>query len=165
MKNKNLKNIQESGFKIPEGYFEDFENTIMDHAILKEKVKDSGFTVPKDYFNTLEDNILSNVAEKEPVKIISLINKKTIIYLSGIAATILLLFNIFTFNEEFNYDSLDIETVEHYILSENLETEELASLFNDSDFLEEGFMTINFSEEAIEDYAIDNLEINDLYIE
>ena len=162
---KHLKNIHESGFKVPQDYFENFENNIMSHVNLKEKVSDAGFTVPKDYFETAQVDILNKVSKEKSVKVIPLINKSSIIYISSIAAALVLLFSLVDLNKTVTYDSLEFETVENYILNEDINSEELASLFNDADFLEDSFNTISFSEDAIEDYVNDNIEINDLYIE
>jgi len=159
----NLNNIEESGFKVPENYFENLEASILSHVNLKEKATDAGFTVPKDYFSKVEDTILTKVTKKEPVKIIPLINKKTIFYISSVAAAILLLFNLNIFNNKVTYDALAYDTVENYVLNEDIATEELATLFNEVDFSEEGFEAISFSDEAIQDYINDNIELNDLY--
>ncbi|MFD2824035.1 hypothetical protein ACFS5M_10155 [Lacinutrix iliipiscaria] len=165
MKRKDLKNIQDSGFKVPKDYFENFENTILNHARLKEKVSHSGFSTPEGYFDTVEEHILNRISTKKSTKVISLIQKKSIIYASSIAAAIVLLFSIVDFNKTVTYDSLEFETVENYILNEDIDSEELASLFNDSDFSEDGFNAISFSEDDIENYVNDNLDLNDLYIE
>ncbi len=163
MKPKDLKDIQ-SGFKVPRDYFENFENSIMSHASLKEKVSDSGFSVPEDYFDAVETKILSNTLQ-EPVKIISLINRKSIIYISSIAAALVLMFNVFEQKSGVDINSIETASIESYLSNEDFDADELAALFNDTEFLEDSFNTISFSEEAIEDYVIDNLELNDLYIE
>ena len=51
MKLKDLKDIQDSGFKIPTEYLEEFEDSILKLASLKEKVSDSGFSIPEGYFD------------------------------------------------------------------------------------------------------------------
>ena len=165
MKHKNLKDIHGSGFKVPKDYFENFEDSIMSQTSLNEKVSGSGFNVPQDYFDTVEEEILSKVSQKDSVKVISLFNKKTILYVSSIAATFALMFSIFNSNSELDFDSIETTTIESYLNNEDFESNELAALFNDTDFLDDNFNDINFSEEAIEDYVNDNLELNDLYIE
>jgi len=165
MKLKDLKDIQNSGFKVPKDYFENFENSIMSHASLNEKVSDSGFNVPKGYFDTVEENILNSISQKEPVKVISLINRKSIIYISSIAAALILMFNLMERKSGVDIDSIETSSIESYLSNEDFDSGELAALFNDTEFLEDSFNTISFSEEAMDDYVNDNLELNDLYIE
>ncbi|MDO6597047.1 hypothetical protein Q4512_08975 [Oceanihabitans sp. 2_MG-2023] len=163
--NKDLKSIQESGFKVPKNYLENFEASILSQAKLKEKVTKSGFTIPKGYLKNVEDTILTKVHKEESVKVIPLFSKRNIIYISSIAAVIALLFNLSNINTKATYDSLSLETVENYILNEDYSTDDLASLFTNVDLLEEDFNTISFSDEAMQEYLNNNLEINDLYTE
>jgi hypothetical protein len=165
MKPKDLKDIQDSGFKIPTGYLEEFEDSILKLASLKEKVSDSGFSIPEGYFDSVESKILSQIPEKESRKVISLINKKSIIYATSIAASLVLMFNLIDFNTKIDINSIETSTIESYLNSEDFDSDELAALLIDSDFLDDSFDTMNFSEEAIEDYVYDNLELDDLYIE
>ena len=165
MKPKDLKDIQDSGFKIPTGYLEEFEDSILKFASLKEKVSDSGFSIPEGYFDSVESKILSQIPEKESRKVISLINKKSIIYTTSIAASLVLMFNLIDFNTKIDINSIETSTIESYLNSEDFDSDELAALLIDSDFLDDSFDTMNFSEEAIEDYVYDNLELDDLYIE
>ena len=165
MKPKDLKDIQDSGFKIPTGYLEEFEDSILKLASLKEKVSDSGFSIPEGYFDSVESKILSQIPEKESRKVISLINKKSIIYTTSIAASLVLMFNLIDFNTKIDINSIETSTIESYLNSEDFDSDELAALLIDSDFLDDSFDTMNFSEEAIEDYVYDNLELDDLYIE
>ena len=165
MKRKNLKDIQDSGFKVPKDYFENFDNSIMSHANLNEKVSDSGFSVPDDYFDAVEENILNSISSKESTKVISLINRKSIIYISSIAAALVLLFNLINRNPGVDIDSIETASIESYLSSEDFNSDELAALFDDTEFLDDSFNSISFSEEAVEDYVNDNLELNDLYIE
>lgn len=167
MKKKNLKDIQESGFKVPKDYFQDFDASIMQHIKLKEKVDDAGFSIPEGYFENVEEQILQKVTSKESGKVIPLFNKRNVIYISSIAAAILLLFNVSLFNNNSvsDYSSLAFETVEDYILDEEIASDEIASLFEDSDFTEDSFHAVSILDEDIENYVNDNLEINDLYIE
>jgi len=165
MKPKDLKDIQDSGFKIPTGYLEEFEDSILKFASLKEKVSDSGFSIPEGYFDSVESKILSQIPEKESRKVISLINKKSIIYATSIAASLVLMFNLIDFNTKIDINSIETSTIESYLNSEDFDSDELAALLIDSDFLDDSFDTMNFSEEAIEDYVYDNLELDDLYIE
>ena len=165
MKRNNLKDTQDSGFKVPKGYFDSFENAIMSHVSLKEQVSDSGFAVPEGYFDAVEETILNKVSQKESKKVISLVNRKSIVYITSIAATLVLLFTIINRNPDVDINSIETASIESYLSNEDFDTDELASLFSDTEFLDDSFNIISFSEEAIENYVNDNLELNDLYIE
>ena len=47
MENQNLKNIKQSGFKVPKGYFENLEESLLNASVLNIDIKDSGFKVPE----------------------------------------------------------------------------------------------------------------------
>ncbi|WP_372935646.1 hypothetical protein [Seonamhaeicola sp.] len=163
MKKNRIHNIKESGFKTPEGYFNSLENNIMSELKLKELATKSGFNTPNNYFDTLENNILDKVTEEKAPKVIQLFSRKNIIYASSIAAAILLLFNLSIFENKPSFDNLDNETVENYILNENIETYEIASLLSDDELTEENFVEFDFEEETVENYILDNIELEDLY--
>ncbi|GAA4239049.1 hypothetical protein GCM10022291_31860 [Postechiella marina] len=164
MKKNNINSIKDSGFKVPKDYFSNLEDRLMSEIKLNQTVKDSGFKAPDDYFNTLESNILSKVSKKEPTKVIPLFNKKNLLYITSIAAAVLLLFNLSIFEKETKWDTLDADTVENYILNGNVGTYEIASLLLEGDIEEENFTSIEFTDEAMEGYFIENANIEDLMI-
>lgn len=164
MKNKNLHNIKTNGFRVPKDYFDSVENNIISDLKLKELNNNfSGFNLPTHYFDTLENNILNKISEEKTPKVIRLFTKKSIIYISGIAAAILLMFNLSIFDRKLTLDSFDSETVEDYILNENIESYEIAELLSEEDFLGDHFIEYNIDEQTVETYILDNLDIEDLY--
>lgn len=165
MKRKDLKDIQDSGFKVPKDYFENFEDSILSHTSLKEKVSDSGFNVPQDYFDFVEEEIFSKVSQNDSSKVISLLNKKAVLYVTSMAAALILMFNLIDRKSEVDINSIETASIERYLSDEDFGSDELAVLFDDTEFLDDSFNSISFSEEAMEDYVIDNLELDDLYIE
>ena len=56
-------------------------------------------------------------SEKENTKVISLFNRKYIIYASSIAAAILLLFNLSVFDKKISWEDIDLESFENYIIA------------------------------------------------
>ena len=121
MKNKNLHNIESSGFKVPDDYFESLEEQVFSKLNTENKldsIKETGFKVPDDYFETLSDTILDNNLEKKAPKVIQLFSKRNLVYISGIAAAILILFNLSVFDNKPSFDNLAIETVENYLFDE-----------------------------------------------
>ena len=165
MENNNLNKIKNSGFTAPKDYFKNFEDTILSNAKLKDSVSDSGFEVPDGYFENLEDSIMQKVSERDTAKVIPMFTKRNLIYISGVAAAVLLFFNVFYFESEVTFNSLDIETVENYIIDEGINSYEIASLLTEEDLLDSNFVENNYSDETIETYILDNLDIEDLIIE
>lgn len=165
MKTNKLHNIKKTGFKIPKDYFDSLEDTIISSIKLKELSSESGFKTPDNYFDTLEDTILSKTSEKESSKVISILSRRNLIYASSIAAAVLLLFNLSIFNTNSTIWNLDDETVENYMLNENMDSYEIASLLDEENFIEADFVQHNFNEETIEAFILNNLNIEDLIVE
>ncbi|OIQ22928.1 hypothetical protein [Lacinutrix sp. MedPE-SW] len=156
MENKNLHNIKETGFKVPQDYFEALEDTILNEVKLKSIVSESGLKIPKGYL----DNF--NVSVKEETKVISIFNKKNIIFVSSIAAAIVLFFSLNIFNTSTTtLDDIDTASVDDYILNET-EISELTTLFQDSDLSEAQFIDYTLSDEALDSFIED---VDDLYSE
>jgi uncharacterized membrane protein YvbJ len=167
MKNRKLHHIKSHGFKVPKDYFNAFEenllNRIEEEAHLPKT--ETGFKVPNGYFNAIEDNVLQKLSEETKTKVISLFNKKTIVYISSVAAAILLLFNLSIFEKTPSFDNLETETVETYILNENISSYEIASLFTDTELNDNNFVDHNLDAENIEEYLLNNADIEALLIE
>ena len=164
----NLNNIKNTGFKTPDNYFDAVEENIM-NAIMQENngslSKETGFKTPDNYFDAIEEVIIDKIETKTTPKVIQLFSRKNLLYVSSIAAAILLLFNLSLFDKEITWDSLDIQTVENYIIDEGIDSYELATLLMDEDFSEIEFIEQNITDEALENYLLDNLDLEELMIE
>ncbi|APY09352.1 hypothetical protein BWZ20_14020 [Winogradskyella sp. J14-2] len=160
MKKEKLHNIKSSGFKTPENYFDAFDDKLFERLNIKENIEgitDSGFTTPKDYFETLDDKILSKLEDKLVVR---LHTRKTLYYVAGFAASLLLLIAIFT-NNGSEAKELSAEMVETYLKNRNLDSYELAELLINADILEEDFTLVEteYNEENLESYLLENTDI------
>lgn len=165
MEKDNLPNNTNPGFKIPNNYFESLEDQILDQLALNE-INSSGFKTPKNYFDTIEDQVLSNsVATQKPIKVISLLSKKNILYLSGIAAAIFIFFNLNYFKTGTNFDALETQTVENYILNQNMNSYDIAALLTDTELREENFINIDLSSANIESYLIEQTDLETIITE
>lgn len=163
MKHKKIDTIKTTGFEIPKNYFEGLEDQIMAQTKISE-VDNSGFKLPDGYMDTLEDQLMSALSQKTPPKVVPLFGKRTIIYASSIAATVLLLLNLSLFEKD--NSELEDQTVENYIINEAMSSYDIASLLEDEDLIEENFVDHNFSEEHIENYVLDHLDdIEELILE
>lgn len=165
MKQNKLHNIKETGFRVPSDYFNRLEDVILSDIKLKKISSDSGFKLPDGYFDSLEDTITSKVSTKAPTKVIPLFRKRTIIYISGVAAAVLLLFNLSIFENKPTFDSLEFEAVENYIMNENIGSYEIAALLSEEDLLEENFIEYNVEDKTVETYILNNMYVEDIIIE
>ncbi len=136
------------GFKVPEGYFESFENKLFekidsDTDSQRSSKMNSGFNAPEDYFDTLKDTILQKIDNDTPKgKLISLQTRRNILYFSGIAAMIAIIISISIPKEsEVNFDTIEIVDIDAYFNEEGIElsTAEIAALLDDDIIYSETF--------------------------
>tara|TARA_R110002049_G_scaffold3795_3_gene27537 strand:+ start:72006 stop:72503 length:498 start_codon:yes stop_codon:yes gene_type:complete len=165
MKTKNTHHNKSTGFTVPKDYFKNLEDSILSDIKLNNMVEKPGFKTPNDYFETLEENILNKVSEKDSTKVITLFNKRNILYISSIAAAVLLLFNLSIFESKSTWDALDADTVENYLINENIGAYEIASTLDDIDFSEENFVNQQVNENILETYLLEHTDIENLIIE
>ena len=167
--NDKLKHIKQSGYKAPDGYFNNLEDSIFNKLNVKSNlnsINNPGFNVPQDYFKTLEDNVFNTLEkDKNDVKVISLFSKRNILYYSGIAAAIVLMISIFKPDSKVSFDSIETELVESYISNYNINSADLATLWNETDFNEVAFDDYEFLDVTVEDYILENSNIEDLLID
>jgi hypothetical protein len=163
-----LNNIKSTGFRTPDNYFDTVEDTVM-HALTQKEpplpAERPGFDTPNNYFDNLEDKILQRIEKEDGPRVIQLFSRRNLLYASGIAAAVLLLFNLSIFSGPLTLDDLDTETVENYIIDEGIDPYELAILFADDELIEENIMEQQITDETLEDYLLENLDIEDLIIE
>ena len=162
-----LNNIKSTGFKVPKDYFKNLEDQIMDNIKLDEVLQNNesaGYKVPEGYLDTLEDVVLSRATKTNNPKVISLFNKQNLIYISGVAAVILIMFNVFWNSPETSIDYIGTELVENYFIDQGIDTYEIAALFT-----EEELTTINtdifdqtFNDDSLEYYLLENAIIEDI---
>ncbi|WP_298894443.1 hypothetical protein [uncultured Psychroserpens sp.] len=166
MKQKKLDTIKTSGFKTPKDYFSQVEEQILNEVKLIDKVDQSGFDVPESYFDSIEKDILDKINSEHDSKVVSLVNWKKIMYTTAIAASLILMFNVF-FNTDENvtWENLDTASIENYIEVEDYTTYELASLLTEDELNKDNFIENDIPENSIETYLLDNVELEDLIIE
>lgn len=156
-KNKNI-----SGFKTPENYFESFEEHLFAKISEENFPKSTGHKVPDGYFQNLEDRVLKTVINSEkPKKVIPLFPKKYFGYAATIAACLLIGFTIFnTKTDNSSLDSLQLAAIDTYIEDGNLNLDlyDLTSYIDDEDFTDLNFDARQFSETALENYILENID-------
>ncbi|GAA4817401.1 hypothetical protein [Litoribaculum gwangyangense] len=162
---KNLKNIRSTGFKVPKDYFENFEETLLGEIKLKETIHKSGFKTPESYFETIDDTVLKSIETNSKVK--QLIPWKQLTYISGIAASILIIINLYLKNSknQVSFDSLETASITHYLTEEEFNAYELAGLFSEEELTSDKFIEEPIKESALEAYLYENASIEDLITE
>lgn len=166
MKPNKLDTIKTSGFKTPKDYFSQVEEQILSEVKLIDKADHSGFEVPELYFESLEQKILNQISSENDTKIVSLFSWKKVLYTTAVAATLILMFNIF-FNtsEKVSFENIEIASIENYLEQEDYTTYELASLLTEEELSKDNFIENEISEDSLEDYLLDTIEIEDLILE
>lgn len=167
MKDKKVHNIKKTGFKTPDTYFESIENRViteLNKDISLDKINDNGFKTSNNYFETIEDKVLTTLNEYKETKVISLFSRRNILYFSSISAVVVIMLGLFFDKTTGDFNDIDLEIVETYLEEQNLDTYDIASLLTEDDLSEDNFGIINdnFSEESLEDYLMDNTNLQDI---
>ncbi|WP_298903348.1 hypothetical protein [uncultured Psychroserpens sp.] len=166
MKQNKLNTIKTSGFKTPKDYFSQVEEQILNEVKIVDKVDQSGFDVPESYFDTVESAILDTVASESDTKVVRLFPWKKIMYSTAVAAVLILMFSLFfKSSDHVSWDDLEIVSIENYLEYEDYTSNELASLLTDDELDNDNFIDNEIPETSIEDYLLDNAELEDLIIE
>ena len=152
--NKGNKN---SPFKVPKDYFKSFDANFFTEQELKNKVQKTGFKTPDGYLNDF------NVSIPKTSKVTNLrkLNKKYSIYISGIAAALILLF-MFIIPKKDN-EEVSLEILEDYLLSEVDQSDLLSNILT-LDELNDLYI-LNVSSSEIENYLLQNASIETLLID
>ncbi len=170
-KDKTHKN--KAGFSIPKDYFESFENELSkkwsydtaesenNSSQLQHLNVDAGFEIPKNYFDQLEDQILSKTSsdiskEKGKGKVIDLkVTKRSLVYFSGIAAMIAIIFSLFTDKKTTsNFNDIALTDLYEYLTEENIDLsdEDIFSLFATDISYSEAFDIVTTTDEELFEY-------------
>lgn len=160
MKENGLPFKKDAGFKVPEGYFQDFEARMMARVTSSEIApKENPFKVPENYFEQLEERVFERL-EKTPKKgkVIPLLNRRTFSYVASIAAVLAILLSSIVFNEtrEFGFDDLDAIALENYLL-ESLDFEDPRQVPGE-DYIYTTSTNPNIDKEALFEYLNDHIE-------
>jgi hypothetical protein len=163
MKTNKLHTIKNAGFKVPKDYFKSLEDVIINEIKLKEIAPSSGYKLPDNYFDSLETKISAAVIQHKEVQVINIFKWRKAAYVAAVAASFILMFNMF-FNttEIITLDDIETASIENYFINEELETNEIASLFTDDDLLEFHLINDKYNSKTLENYVFDNLEIEDI---
>ena len=100
------------------------------------------------------------------MKIISLVSWRKITYLTGIAASIILMVSLFNNNKsEPTFGSLEIALIESYITEKDFTNDDLASLLTEESLTLNNFMDSNLNSSHLEEYILDHSSTEDFFNE
>lgn len=167
MKNKEL-HKKKGGFKIPEGYFENFESRLSEKISSPIPDKD-GFKTPDNYFDSLAENFLNKI-EHVPVKEVPVrkLSAGRIVKYIGYAAAaglaLLFFMNIFsTSKKEVSWNDIASTEIENYIEQGYLSFNayEYANIFEDVDLSKIEMEEDKIESEELLDYLYENVSSYD----
>jgi len=149
-----LSNIKKkkNNFKTPNGYFNTIDNVVITKLkaeAIQHKEQD---LIPKDYFDSIEDTVIAKIQHLKNTKK----SKNTVFKYSipiAIAASILLIFNIFNKTEALTFDSIETAEIDAWI-SNNLNEippTQIATIYSNIELDYEDFST-QLTEEEVFDY-------------
>ena len=152
---------------LPEDYFDNFEDRMILKVMEEDLPKKHGFKVPRSYFGEFDERMMSKVVNEKP-KVISIFRNKTLHYVSGIAASIVLIFSLVNgFNTDPAIEDLSASSVEEYIYEGGIQIDsyDVLALLEEEDINELTIPSEEISEESLENYLIENIDDTSLLIE
>ena len=166
MKNKTLHTIKSTGFKTSEDYFASLEDVVLSKLIeqqIDSKFDSNGFRVPKGYFETFDKKVLDSLKISDQSKVIPLFQWKKIAYVSGIAASIFLVINLFfTNSNQLTFDDLETASIENYLIDHDMNAYDIAPYLGSIDLNSDDFVENNLNASEIEDYLLQNSDVEHL---
>ncbi|GLU44360.1 hypothetical protein [Allomuricauda sp. NBRC 101325] len=174
-----MKKDSKNKFNAPEGYFENFNERLMDRINYEEMAasgslipKSDGFRVPHDYFNEVTPTILSKISEENP-KVIQLKSYRRFYYgAAAVAAIFVLIFSLFQSKttSPISFDDLANAELDAYFESAdlNMTSYEIAQLaaFDETELND--LLYTNLEDDMIIDYLnnnVDDFELEELNLD
>ncbi|WP_340076886.1 hypothetical protein [Leptobacterium sp. I13] len=151
-----------TGFILPKGYFEEFEDRLF-HKLNEqqpEPLNKNGLQVPDGYFEHFEGRLFEKL-EKE-TKVIKLNPYKKYYYaVASIAATILLVvsLNVLLNRNSLSMESLTSTEIENYIDHTSIDAYDIAQLYSDVNLEDIQLITEPLADEELIDYLASDIEL------
>ncbi|HEA30615.1 MAG TPA: hypothetical protein ENH91_11570 [Leeuwenhoekiella sp.] len=156
---KNWESYSDSGFKVPETYFDTFEEHLKENLRLVDMAahKEDGFSVPQGYFESLDTRI-----KNKKVMILWPLNKRFITGALAAAAAALILV-LFLWNpapQENTFENLSASTLHDYLADEGIQefmTEDDLTKIEDNNSIFQSFtMSDDLLFEMIDDQVLED---------
>ena len=164
-----MKKDKKNSFNTPDGYFESFNERLMNkinqegaEATSTVIPKSDGFAVPEAYFETLSDRLASRLAKNQAGKVIKLRPNKRFYYaVAAVAAIFLLIFTpIWKTDTPVAFEDLASAEIESYLnLSElDMSSYEIAEVVDLESLQLSDVLEDDIEDENILEYLDENVE-------
>ncbi len=151
-------NVEKPNFNTPENYFNTFEDLVIAKLKTQSLQLENNNTVPENYFNSLEDKVIDKINSKP--KVISL--KKITKYIApiAIAASFLIIFLINKNSTNITFESIASSEIEEFIDLGNIDydAESLAIIFPNVELDDTNFISSLSDSDVLEYLNENNLE-------
>ena len=164
-----MKKDKKNSFNTPEGYFDNFNDRLMDRIKNEEAVettslipKSDGFVVPDAYFDEVTPAVLSKTVAKE-TKVIQFKPNRNFYYsVAAVAAIFILIFSL-TWNsnpEPITFDDLANAEIESYLENTDFEmtSYEIAEVVSLEEMELADMLGDDFEDDIIMEYLDENIE-------
>ncbi|WP_394971370.1 hypothetical protein [uncultured Croceitalea sp.] len=171
-----MKKNHKNKFKTPEGYFDNFNERLIDKIIKEDSLipKGDGFAVPKDYFESFNTKISNKVNQEQPRVIHLKPYKKYYYAAASIAAILLFSFWFSQYNQtQLGFDDLASAELDAYFEKTDLDfsSYELAEVINldevsilditEIDNIQESKMILEYLDDNIDEIEDLNLDYDE----
>lgn len=168
MKKLNTNKDKFGGFKVPDNYFETFSANLISKIYDETSNKTlhpTGFKTPDGYFENLNTNMrIPTTAQKGKVKPLFQSNNLIIKTIAIAATVILILVLSINKDEEINFSQLEVASIENYILNSEVNTSDIAQYITEDDLTNSFDLMTAVNEENLENYLINNADLETLLI-
>ncbi|TXE10671.1 hypothetical protein ES711_01825 [Gelidibacter salicanalis] len=166
MKKSELHNITDPGFKIPDSYFDTFDERLFKTLDVQKDMSEidgPGYKVPKDYFKNFDTQLAQKLEDIKQPKVKSIKSWRQIAYYSGVAAVLVVMLTVFMKSEDdLSINQVETASIESYLTNENLNIYDIASFLSAEDIKVEDFVANMITDESLETYLLNNASIEDL---
>lgn len=160
----------QAGFKVPDGYFDQLTDRVLEHHQDQELQDHAGFIMPEDYLLTLEDRVMNGIEQQ--TKVIPLQVSKTKQWLYPVLAMAALFIGFISINGLITQDKLTFADLEDQEITDFLvdadfmqDEESVALLFADNTILKEIEMEENITDKELLDYLLEDASLNQIIME
>lgn len=168
MRNNNIHT--QAGFKVPDGYFDQLTDRVLENTQGQDLQDHAGFIMPEDYLLSLEDRVMSRLEQQ--IKVIPLQVSKSKQWLFPVLAMAALFIGFITINGLFTQDKVTFADLEDHEITDFLvdadfmqDEESVALLFADNTILKEIEMEENITDKELFDYLMEDASLNQIIIE
>jgi hypothetical protein len=168
MRNNNIHT--QAGFKVPDGYFDQLTDRVLENTQDQDLQDHAGFIMPEDYLLSLEDRVMSRLEQQ--TKVIPLQVSKSKQWLYPVLAMAALFIGFISINGLFTQDKVTFADLEDHEITDFLvdadfmqDEESVALLFADNTILKEIEMEENITDKELFDYLMEDASLNQIIIE